>query len=204
MAGRATTEEVIRAVVGPANAFVGEKQLDHVDVHARAFIALSPMVIVATADADGRCDSSPRGDPPGFVHVVDPRTLVLPDRKGNRRVDTMRNIAANPSAGLLFLVPGRPETLRVNGPASIVTDTELLEPCAVDGKVPPIGICIGVEEVYFHCARSFLRGGIWEPERWPDASGLPSLGAIYRDQAKMAATAREVDDALDAANRDLY
>jgi hypothetical protein len=181
-----------------------DKQLDFIDPHARAFIACSPMVMLATSDGEGRIDVSPRGDPPGFVQVLDERTLLIPDRKGNNRVDTMRNVVATGRAGTLFLIPGREDTLRVNGRARVTSDAELLARCAVDGKEPTLGIVVEVEELYFHCARSFLRGGIWQQERWPDVSGLATLGCALRDQMDLSTTVDEMDAWLDEAYRDLY
>lgn len=204
MTSRSQIVDQIREAVGSGSEFTTKKQLDHIDGHSRTFIAHSPMMFVATADAAGSCDCSPRGDPPGFVHVVNAKTLLIPDRKGNRRVDSMRNIASNPRIGLLFVVPGRGETLRINGAAEITTDETMLEECAVDGKVPKIGILVEVEELYFHCARAFHRSGLWDSERWPDASGIPSLGTIFRDQARLDGNAADVDADLDEANRDLY
>jgi PPOX class probable FMN-dependent enzyme len=182
-----------------------DKQLDFIDPHARAFIGCSPMVILGTADAEGRIDVSPRGDPPGFVQVLGERTLLIPDRKGNNRVDSMRNVLSTGRAGLLFLIPGRGDTLRVNGRARVTSDPVLLERCTVEGKAPALGILVEVEEVFFHCARSFLRGGIWQPERWPDVSSLATLGRALRDQMNLAEkTPEELDDWLEQAYCDLY
>jgi hypothetical protein len=182
-----------------------DKQLDFIDPHARAFIGCSPMVMLATVDGEGRIDVSPRGDPPGFVQVLDEHTLLVPDRKGNNRVDSMLNILATGRVGALFLIPGREDTLRVNGRARIVSDPELLGRCEVDGRRPSLGIEFEVEELFFHCARSFLRGGIWMRERWPDVSGLATLGGALRDQMNLVnETVEEIDDWLDEANSDLY
>ncbi|MGH3449294.1 MAG: MSMEG_1061 family FMN-dependent PPOX-type flavoprotein, partial [Haloechinothrix sp.] len=139
---RLGSEEELRAVIGSPSTLVLEKELDRLDAHCAAFIALSPMVIVATSDADGRCDASPRGDPPGFVKVLGSTTVLIPDRKGNRRIDTMVNLTANPRIGLLFLIPGVNETLRANGTAAITEDLELLDTCAVNGKSPKLGIIV--------------------------------------------------------------
>jgi uncharacterized protein len=195
----------LRALVGEVTQFVLDKQLDRLDPHAQAFVARSPFVVVASADADGRVDASPRGDLPGFVRVLDERTLLLPDRKGNRRVDTMNNLLANPGIGLLFMVPGIDQTLRVNGRARVTTNTELLEPCAVAGSVPRLGLLIAVEEVFMHCARAFKRGRVWEPSTWAQPGEIQSLGTVLHDQIAGADfTAAEMDARLEEANRDLW
>ena len=141
---------------------------------------LSPFLCLATSGADGSCDVSPRGDPPGFVKVLDDRTLLLPDRPGNRLADSHRNVLENPHVALLFVVPGVTDTFRVNGRASIVDDPELLEQCAVEGKSPKLGLLIEVEEAYTHCSKAFLRSQLWDPERYVDRSELPSPGALLK------------------------
>ncbi len=182
-----------------------DKQLDFIDPHAKAFIARSPLVLLASADPGGRIDVSPRGDPAGFVQVLDDHTILIPDRKGNRRLDAMRNILANPRVGTLFVIPGREDTLRLNGRARLTCDPDSLALCTVDGKAPVLAIEVSVEELYFHCARSLLRGKLWKPEYWPDTSGLATLGAALHDQLKLVdVTADEIDADLDAANRNLY
>jgi PPOX class probable FMN-dependent enzyme len=184
---------------------IWRKTLDRLEEHSRRFIALSPMLYLATADADGRCDSSPRGDPPGFVKVLDERTLLVPDRKGNRRIDSMRNIASNPHIGLLFVIPGTDETLRISGRASITDDAELLALCEVEGQRPALGIVVEVEELFMHCARAFRRSRLWDPGTWPDRAELPTLGKIIADQLPdMNIDAAEADAGLEQANRDLY
>jgi uncharacterized protein len=170
------------------------------DAHARAFIQLSPLVVLATADADGRCDVSPKGDAPGFVQVLDDHRLVVPDRPGNRRLDGMLNLLTNPHVGLLFLVPGRDDTLRVNGRASITRDPEILARCIAQGKTPALAIGVEVEQCYFHCAKAFLRSRLWTPDRWPARDALPSYACMLFDQIQPAAATvddyeREIADA---------
>ena len=162
------------------------------------------MVILATAGADGSCDASPRGDPPGSVRVLDERTLLLADRRGNRRVDSMRNIAANPNVGLLFIVPGTPETARVNGGATITDDAELLAACEMGGVVPKLGILVEVREVFLHCAKAFLRSKLWAPDTWPERGELPTLGTALRDQLGLEADAAAIDADLERSNQRLY
>jgi PPOX class probable FMN-dependent enzyme len=161
------------------------KEMRKLDRHCRDFIALAPFVIVATADAQGRVDATPRGDAPGFVVVADDRTLVIPDRRGNNRVDTMMNIAENPHVGLLFLVPGRSETLRVNGAARITIDPERLAPLAADGKPPQAAIVVAIEEVYFQCGKALIRSHLWDAERRPDTSILAPIGQVFAEQCAM-------------------
>jgi uncharacterized protein len=177
--GEVITEEAeLRALLGEPNDVVRSKITDRLNDLTRRFVELSPFLCLATSAPDGTCDVTPRGDPPGFVRILDERTLLLPDRPGNRLADSHRNVLGNPRVGLLFIVPGVSDTLRVNGRATIVTDPELLEPCAVEGKVPRLGLLIDVEEVFTHCSKAFLRAQLWDPERFVDRAELPSSGAI--------------------------
>jgi uncharacterized protein len=155
------------------------KQIDHLDPHCRDFIARSPFFLLATANSAGDCDASPRGGPPGFVHVLDERRLVVPEYPGNRRADSHRNLLENPRAAMLFAIPGLRETLRVAGRACITRDEDLLGGMGVDGRAPKLGIGLEVEEAFIHCAKAFIRSSLWDPESWPDE--LPSASAILRD-----------------------
>jgi len=173
-------ESDLRGLLGdPADA-VRAKVTDHVNELTRQFVERSPFVLLATSAPDGTCDVSPRGDPPGFARVLDERTLLLPERPGNRLADSLRNILRNPNVGLLFVIPGVGDTLRVNGRAAIVTDPELLEPSAVEGKVPKLGLLIEIDEAFTHCSKAFLRSQLWDPNRFVDRSELPSSGEIHR------------------------
>lgn len=199
----AQLREIIEAPA--ADGLVRRKELAVLDAHCRLFIEKSPFLLLGTASAAGRCDVTPRGDGPGFVGILDERTLLVPDRPGNRRLDSMLNIIANPHAGLLFMIPGVDETLRVNGSASVTEDPALLAPMAVKGKTPPLGIVVEVEEVFFHCARAFKRSRLWVAESWPDRAELPSLGRILADQTKLAnTTSADLDSMLDESNKHLY
>lgn len=189
-------EAELRGLIAPPGELVLRKQLERLDDHCRAFIGASPFVLVATADAGGRCDVSPRGDAPGFVQVYDGTTLIIPDRPGNRRLDTLRNILANPQLGLLFLIPGVEETLRVNGRACLVRDEAVLERCMAQGKRPTLAVAVEVQEVFFHCAKAFKRSQLWQPEGWPAGSPLPSLGKVLMDQTRLANTTVEELDCL--------
>jgi PPOX class probable FMN-dependent enzyme len=167
------------------------KERSKMDAHCRAFIERSPLLLMATADADGRCDVSPKGDAPGFVLVLDDRRLVIPDRPGNRRLDGMQNLLTNPHIGLIFLVPGREETLRINGRAWITRDPEILRRSAVNGKTPLLGIGVEVEQCFFHCAKAFLRSKLWAHDRWPARDSLPSFACVLFDQIQPAGATLE-------------
>jgi PPOX class probable FMN-dependent enzyme len=174
----------LRALVGEPSELARKKQLDHLDAHCRAFIAHAPFLLLATADATGRCDVSPKGDAPGFVQVLDDHHLVIPDRPGNKRIDGMRNILENPHVGVIFLVPNKEETLRVNGRAAITRDPALLARMEVGGKRPLLAIGVEVEEVFMHCAKAFRRGGLWQPEKWPDITTMATAACMLFDQTK--------------------
>jgi PPOX class probable FMN-dependent enzyme len=182
----------LRELIGEPSDVVRTKVSDRVNDLTRRFIDLSPFLCLATSAPDGTCDVSPRGDPAGFVRVLDDRTLLIPDRPGNRLADSLRNILQNPNVGLLFMIPGVGDTLRVNGRATLVTDAELLEPLAVEGKVPKLGLLIEIDEVFTHCSKAFLRSALWDPARYVDRAELPSSGEILRS----------LDPALDAEEYD--
>jgi len=174
--------ERLRELYGAPSGRSLKKQLTKFDKHCRAFIARSPFLVIASSDPSGRCDASPKGDAPGFVHVLDDETLLIPDRLGNNRVDTIGNLLVRPGVGLIFFVPGINETLRVNGRARITTDPAVLEPLAVNGKVPRSGILVTAEEIYFHCGKALIRSDLWNPEKRLRRSEFPSLGHILADQ----------------------
>jgi PPOX class probable FMN-dependent enzyme len=193
-----TSERELRELVGSPHERAVKKDLGRLDEHARAFIARAPFLLLATANAAGRCDVSPKGDAPGFVRVLDDRHLAVPDRPGNTRIDGMRNLLENPHVGLIFLVPRYEETLRVNGRATITRDPELLARFEVGGKRPLLAIGVEVEEVFMHCAKAFKRAGLWQPEKWPDISAMAPAACILFDQAKPAdKTLADIEKALD-------
>ena len=183
-----TSREDLRAIFGAPMERAVLKERARLDVHSRAFIASAPFVLIATSGVAGRCDVSPKGDAPGFVLVLDDRHLVVPDRPGNNRIDGFTNIVENPHVGMIFLIPGREDTLRVNGRACIVRDREILERLEVQGKRPKVAIGVEVEECFLHCAKAFKRSGLWERERWPDVAGLPSMAKILWDQIDLQST----------------
>ena len=172
----------IREIYGEPMERSVKKQLPRLEKHSRAFIALSPFVVIASADANGRVDASPKGDAAGFVRVIDDETLLIPDRLGNNRIDTISNLLTSPGVGLIFFVPGLRETLRINGKARVTTDPALLEPCTVQGKVPRSGILVTAEEVYFHCGKALIRSDLWNPEKMLKHADFPSLGRIIAEQ----------------------
>ena len=175
-----TTEPELRAIIGQPTEIVQAKLADRVTALTRQFIERSPFVCVATAGADGGMDVSPRGDPAGFVRVIDDRTLLLPERPGNRLADTLVNLLADPRIALLFLIPGVGDTFRVNGTALITDDEQLLAPSAVGGKVPRLGILVTVAEAYTQCAKALLRSDLWNPAHHIERSDLPPHGEILK------------------------
>jgi len=188
-----SSEAELRGVLGEPAQRALDKQIDRLDEHCRSIIARSPFLVISSADGEGRPDASPKGDAPGFVLVVDERTLAIPDRPGNRRADTFRNVLANPRVGLLFLVPGRLETLRINGRARISADSALRQRMAVQGKAPRLALVVEVEEAFVHCGKCMLRSRLWEPASWPPLAELPSHARCLLDQAKPAQSLDEVE-----------
>ncbi len=173
-------EDALRSLIGEPSNVVRSKVSDRLNELTRQFVERSPFLCLATSSADGACDVSPRGDPAGFVRILDERTLLLPDRPGNRLADSLRNVLQNPHVALLFVIPGVGDTFRVNGRATIVTDRELLKPCAVEGKIPKLGLHIEIDECFTHCSKAFLRAQLWDPDRYVSREELPSSGEILR------------------------
>lgn len=173
-------EAGLRDVIGNPTDLIRAKLSDHINELTRQFIEHSPFVCVATARPDGGLDVSPRGDPAGFVRVLDAHTLLLPERPGNRLADTLTNLLHDRRVGLLFLIPGVGDTFRVNGEAEIIDDAELLAQCEVAGKVPKLGLLITVNEAYTQCSKALIRSDLWNPEHHIDRAELPSSGEILR------------------------
>jgi PPOX class probable FMN-dependent enzyme len=174
-----TTVEQLRELYPPPKERSVRKELDHLDQHCRDFIALSPFLLVASASSAGACDVSPKGGPPGFVRVLDEHRLVIPDATGNRRLDGLQNMIENPHVGLVFLIPGMGETLRVNGAVELTRDPALLEGLETAGKPPTLALVVTAEQVYLHCAKCIIRSKLWQPESWP--AELPSAAEILSD-----------------------
>jgi uncharacterized protein len=176
--GALDEHEALRGLYPAAQDRAWRKDVGCLDEMARALIAASPMLLLATAGADGRCDSSPRGGQPGFVTVLDDLHLAIPDATGNRRLDSLTNIIDSGQVGLLFLIPGRSTTLRVNGRACVTADAECLARVAAVGKPPITAIVVRVEEVYAHCPKAFVRSRLWQPDSWPQEQQLPSAAGV--------------------------
>lgn len=176
-----TTLDGLREIYPPPAERSLAKQVDRLDGHCRRLIALSPFVVVSTASAAGLVDASPKGGPPGFVRVLDDERLLIPDATGNRRLDGFQNIVENPRAGLLFLVPGLGETLRVNGRAELTTEPALIDGLQTGGKPAKLGLLVHAEEVFLHCAKALIRSRLWDPASWPARDALPSAAEILND-----------------------
>jgi len=177
--------EELAALIGTPSEFSLRKELKTLDEHMRRFIAHSPFAIISTHSADGRCDASPRGDAPGFVSIVDDRTLLIPDRFGNKRADSFRNILETGRIGLLFLVPGFGETLRVNGRAVLIRDKAWLTPLTVQGKRPLVAVAVEVEECFLQCAKALIRSKLWDLHERPNLQNLPCAAEMFHDHAQM-------------------
>ncbi|PWJ22261.1 pyridoxamine 5'-phosphate oxidase family protein [Jannaschia seohaensis] len=177
-----TSEAQLRSIVPkPPSGTQDVKIIDHIDRHCRVWIERSPFLVMTTSDADGRLDCSPKGDPAGFVKVIDEKTLAIPDRPGNRRFDGFLNIMQTGRIGLLFFVPNRNETVRVNGTARVVRDLALRERMAIKGRVPELAVLVGVEEAFYHCGKAIIRSGLWAPEKAVSTDGLPTYAEANVD-----------------------
>ena len=192
----ASAEEVAELYGPPVHAVIS-KIIDHLDGHCRDFIGRSPFVLVATADEAGNCDVSPKGGAPGFAAVLDEKRLAIPDAPGNRLVYSLRNVVAGGRVGLLFLIPGMEETLRVNGRAWVTRDPAVLERLGAEAKPPKIAVGVEVEEAFLHCAKAFKRSALWRPGEWPDRDGLASAAQIWRDHMALDMTTQEVQEFVD-------
>lgn len=183
----------LREIIGEPRGYAARKGTDRIDSIFARFIAASPYVVVATIGQDGLPDASPKGDPAGFVMVLDEKTLVIPERQGNQRLDGFENLLLNPAVSLLFLIPGNTETLRVAGRARIVRDPELQHRCAVNGKDPLLCLVVDVEEAFMHCGKSSVRSGIWKPEIWPDRSNVPTVAESVKANAHASESLDELE-----------
>ncbi|CAA9571644.1 MAG: hypothetical protein AVDCRST_MAG87-2475 [uncultured Thermomicrobiales bacterium] len=177
--------DALHAIVGDPAAVSVDKVQDRMSRRVMDFVRRSPFFLIATANEHGACDVSPRGDPAGQVRILDQRRLVLPDRQGNNRVDSLRNLVTNPHVGLLFLVPGSDETLRINGTATISRHVPLLEQLAIRGKMPRLALIVEIAEVYMHCGRAFRRSQLWDSSSWPAKADVASMAAVLKEQLDM-------------------
>ena len=187
------TIEALRAIYGPPGVRSVQKEMPRLDSHAKTFLARSPFVLIGSSAPGKLPDVSPKGDEPGFAAVIDETHIAIPDRPGNKRLDTYENILANPMVGLLFLLPGMDETLRVNGTAEIRIDEGLLDRCAHDGKRPISVLLVEIREVYFHCAKAFMRSGLWDAGKQIDRATMPTLGAMLKDQIGLSGEVHDID-----------
>lgn len=204
-----TDEQSLRSLFDKTHDLAIQKSQTHLGKHAQEFIRRSPFLCIGTQDLQGKADVSPRGDPPGFVQILDEHTLAIPDRPGNNRLDTLVNILANPSVGLLFIIPGFDDTLRVNGSATLVKDPALLAGMSVNKRAPKLAIVVKVNEVFMHCAKAFRRSHLWDPEHFQDRTDMPSLVKIILDETIGAPSdaneMRKIDDDLEEEyKRTLY
>ena len=198
----AESQEELRALYGPPSEIAARKSLTRLDDHCRHFIERSPFVCLSSAGADASADISPRGDAPGFVRLLDEQTLFIPDRLGNNRIDSLRNLVVNPHVGLLFLIPGIDETLRVHGLARVVLRSELLDECAVGGKTPRSGILVEVREAFLQCAKALKRSRLWSNDYRLMTEQMPTLGRMLTDQLCLTTPVSELDAMIDKAYRE--
>ncbi len=198
------TRQRLRELSREPSSRVQGKVIDHIDAICRKFIAACPFVTVATRGADGRMDVSPKGDPPGFVAVLDEKTLAIPDRPGNHRLDTFENLLTHPEVGLFFMIPGNGDTLRVSGTGRIVRDSSLQSRLAVNGKAPNLVLIVTVKEAFMHCPKCLIRSGLWSPEHWPNRSDVPSLAEAILAHAKPPETVSELQAIIDDSVARLY
>jgi PPOX class probable FMN-dependent enzyme len=198
-----TSEADLRALHAPPKERTLRKQLDRLDRHCRRFIELSPFVVLATAGADGRMDATPRGGEPGFVTVADDTTLLLPDRPGNNRLDSLTNLTEVPEIGLLFMIPGVDETLRVNGRARLLDDAALLASFANEKRTPKLAIEVKVEDAYLHCAKALMRSRLWDPQSRKERSVLPTMGQMLNEQTGVVVPAETQEQMVERYQADL-
>ena len=180
-----TSEDELREIAGVPHEAVIKKCISIIDDHCKNFIAMSPLLFLSTANAEGRCDVSPRGDLPSSITILNQQQLVIPDRPGNRRLDSIMNILANPQVGLLFLIPGLDEVLRINGKATIIKNQEILNKMSLNGRPPSLGIGVDVEECFIHCPRAFKKAKVWEPESWQNNEDLPSIAELFHAHLRL-------------------
>jgi PPOX class probable FMN-dependent enzyme len=192
-----STRDRLRELITPPSDLVRNKAIGRIDDICRRFIAASPFVMIATRGADGRLDVSPKGDPAGFVAVLDERTLAIPDRLGNNRLDTLENVLVHPEVGLIFVIPGHNDTLRVSGEARIVRDGPLQKRLAVNGKTPALVLVVTVEEAFMHCSKCMVRSRLWREEEWPDRSRVATLAEAMIAHASPKETIGEMQAIID-------
>ncbi|WP_456279325.1 pyridoxamine 5'-phosphate oxidase family protein [Bacillus sp. AK128] len=193
-----TSEQELRLLLGEPSKLAGNKVIHKLDSHCKTLIKHSPFLVISTSNQDGSCDASPRGDAPGFVYIADDHHLIIPERPGNKRADSIYNILSNPHIGLIFMIPGMEETLRINGTAFIIQDQDWLEKMKAQNKIPELGIVVKIEEIFMHCAKAFKRSNLWNPNSWPNRQELPSMAEIMKDHVnKVDLTVDSINDLLE-------
>lgn len=201
--GQSVTDvEKLTGIVGEPGPLVANKEMFEMDGYFLQYLSLYPFLCISSADAEGYQDVSPRGDPPGFVKALDNRTVLIPDRKGDRRVDTMKIILENPKVGLILFVPGIEEVVRINGSAKITEDLALLAQCGVNGVVPPLGIVVELDSIFFHCAKAIKRSKLWDPGTPIHRTEFPPFGQIVRDQRMPNADVAETEEKIQQEYKD--
>ena len=195
------TIEGLRITMGKATSSAIEKSIDRLDDVCKEVISKSTFIVIASANSNGELDASPKGDPEGFVKVLDDKHLAIPDRPGNRRADTFENLISNPHVAIVFFVPGKGETLRVNGEARIVRDESLRKSMSVNGQVPRFAIVVRIEEAFMHCPKCIVRSKLWEHESWPDSSNTASIAEAVITHADLSMTPEEYNDLMVSEDR---
>lgn len=201
-----STEEELHRLIGEPSPLVTNKVITYLDHHCKEFIAKTPFLVLSTSDQFGNCDASPRGDAAGFVHILDDKHFIIPERPGNKRMDSMKNILQNPKIGLIFIIPGLDETLRVNGKAYIIKDEELLAKMKVKNNIPILGIGVQVDECFIHCAKAFRRSSLWQSDSWFQDESLPQIAKVIADHVNLPnITEEDVEKRLqESYNKRLY
>ena len=195
------SHDELRSVYKPAYENAVRKELPRLEYHSRNFLSRCPFVLIGSQDKNGNADVTPKGDKPGFVKVLDDITIAIPDRPGNNRLDTFENIIENPAVGLIFIIPGMNEALRMFGEARLTVDEDLRNACAVDGRPALSVMVVKIRSHYMHCAKAFMRSQLWMPETWAPRSDMPTLGQIVRDQMELSQSTEELDAGLAEAYR---
>lgn len=190
------TEAALRDGQRPPSHRAANKEIDHIDALAARFIAATPFIVISSQRADGGLDVSPRGDPPGFMKVVDRKTLAIPDRPGNRRMDTHINLLTNPEVGIMCMIPGNDDVVRLSGKARMVSDEALSQTMVVNGHQPSLILLVTVDRLMCHCPKALMRSGLWTPDKWPDTSDVPTLGEMVKEHGKLADSLAQIDKDL--------
>jgi len=191
-----TSVSELQGMLEPMHPSQVNKVIDHIDEHCRAWIACTTFVSIASCNAKGQMDVSPKGDPAGFIKVLDPKTLAIPDRIGNHRADTFQNVLENPRIGMMCVVPKRKEVVRINGSAQVVLDDELRDMTKVNGHRPDFVLLMRVEEAFFHCGKSMIRSRMWQPDHWGPTDSLPTYATALKDHGEMAMPLSEIEERM--------